>query len=47
MNRFHAKGAWQAIYIPWGRKESDMTKQLTHTQLFAICINFKNYKVKG
>ena len=22
------RGAWQAIYSPWGRKESDMTERL-------------------
>ena len=25
------RGAWRAIYSPWGRKESDTTEQLTHT----------------
>ena len=29
------KGAWQAIYSPWGHKESDMTEQLS-----LICISF-------
>ena len=24
------RGAWCAIYSPWGHKESDMTKQLRH-----------------
>ena len=28
------RGAWWAIYSPWGLKESDITKWLTHTQLF-------------
>ena len=27
------RGAWQAIYSPWGRKESNTTEQLTHTWL--------------
>ena len=25
------KGAWQAIYSPWGHKESDTAERLTHT----------------
>ena len=27
------RGAWRAIYSPWGRKASDTTEQLTHTWL--------------
>ncbi|CAI9177539.1 unnamed protein product [Rangifer tarandus platyrhynchus] len=27
------RGAWRAIYSPWGRKESDTTEQLRHTWL--------------
>ena len=25
------RGAWRAIYSPWGRKESDTTERLIHT----------------
>ena len=35
------RGAWRApggrgAHSPWGHKESDMTEQLTHTQLFYL-----------
>ena len=26
------RGAWQAIYSPWGHKESDMSEQLSIAQ---------------
>ena len=34
---------WQSIpvgYSPWGRKESDMTEQLTHTHGYSLGFNF-------
>ena len=27
------RGAWQATYSPWGRKESDTIEQLRHTHM--------------
>ena len=35
------RGAWQATYSPWGRKESDTTEQLTQTH------NLEGYNVRG
>ena len=30
------RGAWRATYSPWGRKELDMTEQLTLLQELGI-----------
>ena len=32
------RGGWQATYSPWGRKESDMTEQLTRTHKYILGI---------
>ena len=33
--KFHSQRSLES-YSPWGHKESDMTEQLTHTQLFYL-----------
>ena len=41
LENFMDRGAWQATYSPWGRKESDTTEQLTQTH------NLEGYNVRG
>ena len=35
-------GAWRATYSPWGPKESDITKQLTHKYTY-VCVCIRIY----